>query len=187
VLPEMLSVLSEKHPDLIVQMIELPAEDFDTALLNYHIDVGINREPGKVKGIASMQILTENFALVVPENHRLAGKAKVDLSEVKNEWFVLPFLAGKSEHVSQLQAMFEEAGFVPRVRFESDLGATLLGLVAKGLGVSMMPFSYSHHLPTGVRFIKIPAVTSLFAVWRRGDENAVLQNFLKVIENFISQ
>jgi DNA-binding transcriptional LysR family regulator len=109
------------------------------------------------------------------------------LSDVKNEWFVLPSLEGKSEHVEQLRIMFEAAGFVPRVRFESDFGVTLLGLVAKGLGISLMPFSYSHHFPGGVRFIKIPPTTSLYVVWRHLDENAALENFLNVVENFTGQ
>ena len=184
VLPEILLALSQKYPKLKAQMIEVMATDFDMALLGYHIDIGFNREPCKAKGLASKEILTENFALVVPFQHPLAEKSAIDLSEVKNEWFVLPSLAGKSEHVEQLRAMFEQAQFVPQVRFESDFGATLLGLVAKGLGISLMPFSYSYHLPSGVHFIKIAPTTSLYLVWRRNDENAALKNFLQVVENF---
>lgn len=185
VLPELLSALSQKHPRVTAQMIELAATDFDTALLGYHIDIGFNREPGKVKGLVSKQILTENFALVVPAAHRLAQNETVNLSEAQDEWFVLPSLAGKSEHVEQLRTMFEKAGFVPRVRFESDFGATLLGLVGRNLGISLLPFSYFHHSPSGLRFIKIPPTTNLYAIWRRWDENAVLKNFLKVVENFV--
>lgn len=187
ILPEMLLDLSRKHPALTAQMSEIPATDFDTALLGYHIDIGFNREPGKAKGLVSKEIMTENFALVVPAAHPLAEKSAINLSEVENESFVLPSLAGKSEHVEQLLAMFRQAGFAPRVRFESDFGATLLGLVAKGLGISVMPFSYSHHLPGVVRFIKIPPTTTLYAVWRADDENAALQNFLKVVENFTAE
>jgi len=184
VLPEILLALSRRHPQLTAQMIELAATDFDTALLGYHIDLGFNREPCKAKGLISKEIMTENFALVVPEAHPFARKETIKLSETRDEWFVIPSLAGESEHVEQLQTMFDDAGFAPRVRFESDFGATLLGLVAKGLGISLMPFSYSYHLPTGVRFIKIPPTTSLYIVWRRDDENAALANLLKVVENF---
>ncbi len=184
VLPGILLALSQKYPQLKAQMLEIMATEFDTALLGYHIDIGFNREPSKAKGLASKEILTENFALVVPAEHPLAENNTIELNEVKNEWFVLPSLAGKSEHVEQLRAMFEQAQFVPQVRFESDFGATLLGLVAKGLGISLMPFSYSYHLPSGVRFIKIAPTTSLYLIWRRNDENAALKNFLKVVENF---
>lgn len=183
-LPEMLLALNQKHPNVVAQMIELEATDVNSALLGHHIDIAFNREFGKVKEIASKLILTENFALVVPADHHLKQNSKINLSDLQDEWFVLPSLAGKSEHVGQLQAIFQQAGFAPRIRFESDFGATLLGLVAKGLGISLMPFSYSHHLTNDVRFIKIPPTSSLFAVWRSRDTNAVLHNFLKVIENF---
>ncbi|HEY8562664.1 MAG TPA: LysR substrate-binding domain-containing protein [Pyrinomonadaceae bacterium] len=187
VLPEILLALSRKHPQITAQMFELMATDFDAALLGYHIDAGFNREPGKAAGLASKELLRENFALVVPARHRLAVENKIDLREVENEWFVLPSLAGKSEHVEQLRAIFDRSRFAPKVRYESDFGATLLGLVAKGLGISLMPFSYSHHSPPGVRFIKIEPTTSLYLIWRRRDENAALRNFLEVVQNFVAE
>ena len=187
VLPELLLSLSRRYPKITAQMFEIMATEIDAALLGYHIDLGFNREPSKAKGLASKEIMTENFALVVPAAHPRAGREAIDLREVKDEWFVLPSLAGKSEHVEQLRAMFDAAQFVPKVRFESDFGATLLGLVAKGLGISLMPYSYSYHLPGALRFIKIAPTTSLYIVWRRADENAALVNFLKVVEKFAGE
>jgi DNA-binding transcriptional LysR family regulator len=184
VLPEMLLGLANKHPNIIAQMIEVDATDVDAALLNHRIDLAFNREAATAKGLESKILMTENFALVVPANHAVNRAKKVILGDLKDEWFVLPSLGGKSEHAGQLRAIFSEAGFSPRVRFESDFGATLLGLVAKGLGISIMPFSYSHYLTDEVRFIKVPATSSLYAVWRSRDGNAVIGNFLKVIDDF---
>lgn len=183
VLPELLQRLSEKHPNLNAELIELTGTQFDAALLNYHIDIGFNRELPKAKGLTAMKIQTENFALVIPADHPLAEKKRnVDLKEMKNEWFVLPRLAGKSEHVGQMRAIFDEAGFTPRVRYESDMGATLLGLVAGGLGVSLLPVSYSHRAPNGLKFIKLPPTTNLYVIWRETDENATVTNFLAIIQ-----
>lgn len=184
VLPELLRRLSENHPSLIAELIELTGTEFDTALLNYHIDIGFNRELPKAKGLAVRKIFTENFALVIPATHPLAQKNVIDLTEVKNEWFVLPRLSGKSEHVEQMRAIFEQSGFMPRIRFESDMGATLLGLVINGLGISLLPISYSDHAPSELKFIKIPPTTSLYAIWREGDENAAVKNFLRIVQKF---
>lgn len=184
VLPDMLLHLAQTHPNIIAQMIEVDAVNVDAALLNHRIDLAFNREAASAKGLESKMLMTENFALVVPANHPVNQSKKVSMDELKEEWFVLPSLSGKSEHAAQLRAIFRDADFAPRVRFESDFGATLLGLVAKGLGISIMPFSYSHYLTDEVRFIKIPATSSLYAVWRSKDGNAVIENFLKVIEAF---
>lgn len=188
VLPEILSKVSQKHPNIIGQMFEVDAIDVDASLLSHQIDIAFNRELPKAKELTSKLLMTENFALVVPANHPINSVNKINLSELKDERFVLPSLAGKSEHAAQLRAIFEDADFSPKVRFESDFGATLLGLVAKGLGISVMPFSYSHYLTEEVRFIKIPATSSLYATWRKDDKCAVLGNFLNVIgETIVSK
>lgn len=183
-LPDLISAFRHKHPNLTAQMIELPGTDFDTALLSYHIDIGLNREPNKTKGLTSKQILTENFALVVPVAHPLANKETIDLAEAKDERFILPFSTGRSEHAARIRSLFEEAGFIPQVYFESDDGGTILGLITRGLGISVLPFSYFHHSRDEVRFIKLQATTSVYAVWRGNDENAGLKNFLNVMESF---
>lgn len=182
-LPDLLSALSEKHPNVTVQMHELDAYEFDQALVDYRIDIAFNRELPLINGLTYRKMFTENFALVVPVGHPLAKKRKIDISKLKDEWFVLPALSGHSEHISHVRDFFRDAGFTPRIRHESALGATLLGLVSKGLGVSLMPFSYSYHSPHGVKFIKVPLTTSLYAVWRENDENPVLKNFLKIVLN----
>jgi DNA-binding transcriptional LysR family regulator len=183
VLPEFLRGLAQKHPGVVAQMIEVEATDVENALLTHRIDLAFNRELGRSNELAARLLMTENFALVVPASHSLSQKVRVDLRELEDEKFVLPSLDGKSEHVAQLNAIFREAGFSPQVRFESDFGATLLGLVAKGLGISLMPISYSHYLSEEVRFIKIPPTSNLYAIWRSNDKNAVLENFLKVLED----
>jgi DNA-binding transcriptional LysR family regulator len=183
VLPEFLRGLAQKHPGVAAQMIEVEATDVANALLTHRIDLAFNRELGRSNELAARLLMTENFALVVPASHSLSQKVRVDLRELEDEKFVLPSLDGKSEHVAQLNAIFREAGFSPQVRFESDFGATLLGLVAKGLGISLMPISYSHYLSEEVRFIKIPPTSNLYAIWRSNDKNAVLENFLKVLED----
>lgn len=180
-LPELLSGLAKRHSGVIAQMSEVDAIDVEPFLLSHRIDLAFNREPSKAKGLESKLLMTENFALVVPANHPINDAKKINLKDLEDEWFVLPSLAGKSEHAAQLRAIFAEAGFSPKVRFESDFGVTILGLVARGLGISIEPFSYSHHLTENIRFIKIPATSSLYAIWRTDDNSAVLDNFLKVI------
>jgi DNA-binding transcriptional LysR family regulator len=187
VLPEILSKVSQKHPNIVAQMTEVDVIDVDSSLLTHRIDIAFSRELPKSPKLAAKRLLTENFALVVAANHPINASNNIDLRELKDERFVLPSLAGKSEHAAQLRAIFAEAGFAPHVRFESDFGSTLLGLVAKGLGISLMPFSYSHYLTEEVRFIKIPATSSLYAIWRADDSNAVLQNFHHVIESSLGE
>lgn len=187
VLPDLLLALHQQHPHIVAHMIEVDAADVDPFLQSHRIDIAFNRETAKTKDLVSRHLMTENFALVVPAQHRFANKRELkllDLYKLKDEEFVLPALSGKSEHASQLRAIFQAAGFDPIINAESDFGVTLLGLVAKGLGISVMPISYSHHLKHAVHFIKIPPTSDLLALWRQGDTNPALRTFLNVITEF---
>lgn len=187
VLPDLLLALHQQHPHIVAHMIEVDAADVDPFLQSHRIDIAFNRETAKAKDLVSRHLMTENFALVVPAQHRFANKRELklqDLYKLKDEEFVLPALSGKSEHASQLRAIFQAAGFDPIINAESDFGVTLLGLVAKGLGISVMPISYSHHLKHAVHFIKIPPRSDLLALWRQGDTNPALRTFLNVITDF---
>ena len=187
ILPDLLLALHQRYPHITAQMIEVDAIDVDPFLQSHRIDIAFNRELEKAKDLVSRQLMTEHFALVVPAHHAFARRRSIKLEELKKlstEEFVLPSLTGKSEHASQLRAIFQAADFAPIISVESDFGVTLLGLVAKGLGISIMPMSYSHHLKHELKFIKIPPTSSLLAIWRKGDSNAALQTFLKVIGGF---
>jgi DNA-binding transcriptional LysR family regulator len=183
VLPDLLNGFVRKYPDLHVELIELITLSLEQALLNYQIDIGFKRDPAENKGLESKKILTEHLSLVVAENHPLREKRLDDLSFVRNERFILPSLNSKHPYAELLRRVFKQHGFTPRIYFESEFGSTILGLVANGLGISLMPSSYRHQTPKGVRFIETSHETSLYVVWRKSDVNRVLHNFLKIVES----
>ncbi|MBR7801439.1 LysR substrate-binding domain-containing protein [Undibacterium fentianense] len=187
ILPDLLLALHQQYPQIAVQMFEVDAADVDPFLQAHRIDIAFNRESAKARDLISRPLMHEHFALVVPEQHRYANKRSLqykDLLQLRDEVFVLPALTGNSEHASQVKAVFEAAGFDPLIRVESDFGVTLLGLVSKGLGISVMPISYSHHLNHHLKFIPLPATSSLLALWRAQDTSPALQIFLGVMEQF---
>ncbi|MGW6919533.1 LysR family transcriptional regulator [Kitasatospora sp. NPDC054939] len=79
----------------------------------------------------------QRLYLVVPADHRLAGRRRIRLAEVAEE----PFVA--VERGYGLRAITDgfcaEAGFEPRIAFEGEDTETLRGLVAAGLGVALLP------------------------------------------------
>ena len=74
---------------------------------------------------------------MVPHGHRLAGRKRVRLAEAADEDFI------GMEHGYGLRRLTDEwcrqAGFTPRLAFEGEEIDTVLGLVAIGLGVALMP------------------------------------------------
>ena len=183
ILPDLLVALTEKFPQLEIELFELLTDNFEQALINYQIDIGFSRELPKNKSLAARLVSSENFALVVPQNHFLNKANFTNLSDAKNENFILPSLNGRSNYAKRLREIFAEYDFAPKITFESDFGATILSLVGKNLSVSLMPISYSLHRPANVRFIATEHQTNLFVIWRKDDSSRVLQNFLQLIES----
>ncbi|WP_031465138.1 LysR family transcriptional regulator [Sciscionella sediminilitoris] len=82
-------------------------------------------------------LLTEPQMLVVPQGHRVAGRAKVRLSELSGEAWITTF--GADTSVSVFERACAVAGFTPRIRCRSDYYDVTIGLVRAGLGVAVVP------------------------------------------------
>lgn len=85
------------------------------------------------------RLLVEPLWLAVPTGHRLAERPRVRLAEVAEEPFIL--LKPGYGLRSVTETLCRQAGFAPRAGFEGEEVHTLRGLVAAGLGVSLIPSS----------------------------------------------
>ncbi|GAA2329936.1 LysR family transcriptional regulator [Streptomyces cuspidosporus] len=80
-------------------------------------------------------LLSDRLVGVVPEGHRLAGAGAVGIGELAGE----PWIAGCPRCRRHLVDVCEAAGFTPRIDFATDDYPAVIGLVAAGLGVAVLP------------------------------------------------
>lgn len=80
-------------------------------------------------------LLSDRLVGVVPEGHRLAGAGAVGIGELAEE----PWIAGCPRCRRHLVDVCEAAGFTPRIDFATDDYPAVIGLVAAGLGVAVLP------------------------------------------------
>jgi DNA-binding transcriptional LysR family regulator len=87
--------------------------------------------------IGSAALYREPLRLVVHHGHRIAARRSAALADIKGE----PFVAlGPGYGLRSItDALFRDAGFRPRIAFESQDSHTVRGLVSAGLGVSILP------------------------------------------------
>lgn len=147
------------------------------------MDLCFRRDPAENPAIISEVLYAEPFSLIVPADHRLNQENFTCLADVKDEKFILTCLHHKTYYVSTLRKLFSTYAFVPKVHVESDFGGMVLCLVAKGLGVSIMPGYYAIIVPPNVRFINLSQQTNLYAVWRKDDHNPGLKNVLAIAKS----
>lgn len=140
----------------------------------------ISPYPEKHEQVAGEVILTEELFAILPENHPLASEVSIDLAQLKEDSFVL-FSPGYSLR-SLVWDACREAGFTPRIAFEGEETDTIRGLVAAGMGVSLLPemaLSHNNSLMPAVVKVSHPHVTRTIGLIRRkGDKlPAVVQMF----------
>ncbi|WP_298350325.1 LysR family transcriptional regulator [Runella sp.] len=188
ILPETLAMMYERFPDVNVQLTEIAEMELVEALKNYEIDVGFTREISVSQQFSTDLLFEEHFALVVPTDHWLNETNFQDISQCKEAEFILPKIDGDVNYGKILHGIFEEKGFEPKVVYHSNYGATILRLVEKKLGLSVLPISYRHGASSlGVRFLKLPTRTQLYLIWRSDDANAVLPHIREIAQEAVKK
>ncbi|TDQ23986.1 LysR family transcriptional regulator [Tenacibaculum caenipelagi] len=177
-LPELLKIFSEEKPDLKVELMEPIDISIENLLTNYQIDLAFSRNKVLNSSVLFEKLYAEPVCLVVPENHWLTADNFVDLKDVKNEKFIISGLHHTTYFSSLLRNIFNTYGFEPQTHIESDFGSMILNLISKGLGISILPYSFQFSLNSKVRFIKLPENTELYINWRKNDNRKITQDVI---------
>lgn len=186
VLSDILRAFRERNPDVKLVWRELATYPQIQGLRDRYIDVGFfHLSNGCINDddLSFMTILSEPLIVVLPETHPLAAKSQVPLQALAQEDFVLPtrqLVFGLSE---QIYSLCHQAGFVPKVTQEATFMLSILGLVAGGIGVALLPANAQNLQRKGVVYKPIKGQTptvQMAVVWRRDDSSVILRKFLEV-------
>ena len=83
------------------------------------------------------RLLRDPLVLVVPRNHPVAGQQRIQLRKLRDEaWMVAPAGEPSRQAVDRLLA---SSGGIPQVSWEFEGLATILSLVARGIGIAAVP------------------------------------------------
>jgi DNA-binding transcriptional LysR family regulator len=179
-IPRAILAFRQRLPDVQLQLVEMNSLQQVDALLHRRLQIGIVRGNALPEALVSKRLFRDPLVAVLRSDHpaaRNAGKRRRLRTEaLAQEPFVLfarSAGAGIHDHVISL---CRHAGFTPRVAQEAREASTIVGLVAAGLGVSILPASCGHIHIEGVSYVPLadPASMSEIHVAYRRDERAPL-------------
>jgi len=103
------------------------------------LDLGIVSAVATHPKVRTRVVSIEFLAALLPSDHRLAGRASIDLRELRDEpWVANPISTGSTLRRDMLAAC-AAVGFEPNIVQETSDGIVLSALVASGVGVALVP------------------------------------------------
>jgi len=140
VLPHVLPVFRETYPEIEVVLIEESTRRLEELTASGGTDVSLLSLPLIEPSLAWQPIIEEEICLAVPPDHPLAmqGRLKtIPIAQLKDEAFIL--LKKGQGFRAIAHDLCAQAGFEPRVVFESGNIDTVQALVAAGMGIAFVP------------------------------------------------
>ena len=169
------------RPGVAIELRERSTVDQLRAVGAGVIDVGLVRPPIEDDGeLRSETVLRERTVAALPAGHALARLARVPLARLAAEPLVLfPRDQAPGFH-DLLIAALASTGAGPRVVQYAPEMLTIIGLVAAGTGVSLVPASVSRLALDGVTYRPVTGAprSELVAITRARDDSAVVRAFV---------
>ena len=186
-LPPVLQAFHQRHPEVVLKLHERTSSQQIKELQTEWADVGFLMPPALDANELQLEtVFRESLVAALPRPHRLATKPRLRLQDLADEPFVLlPALQGPGLY-AQILVACARAGFAPRLVQEAHHMRSLVGLVAAGIGVTLVPASLQDPRQTEVVFREFsetdsPPQYDLAVVWRAANPSPVLHAFLAVV------
>ncbi|MBL1105455.1 LysR family transcriptional regulator [Streptomyces sp. 5-8] len=140
--PELLQRYRARHPEVRVMLRSGRSDELAAAIRDGDLDIAFLGLPEdeRPQGVEGVVLDHDEHVLAVPAGHRLAGASRVTLREIAEETFV-DFVAGTPGRAQSDQA-FAAAGLVRDVAYEAGVVELITRLIARGLGVALLPSAF---------------------------------------------
>lgn len=175
VFPRAVHAFREAHRHAKLELVHMSTGQQLQQLENGDIDIGFLRPSPQFRPPARIEVrevLADRLVAVLPLGHsRASSQGHIDISELSAEQFLLfprGLGCGLFDHVTTL---CNRAGFAPNVAQEAREATTIIGLVASGAGVSVLPEIYARTGIPGVAYRAIagPDADSRILMAHRAD------------------
>lgn len=189
-LPALVASFRKSHPGVMLEFEEAPTARQVAALVEDRLDVGIVALPlpsSATRYVTVRMMEKSQLVATIPARWSLANGADTPLAlaALANEpWVLFPPSEGPGLHATILRAC-AEAGFTPQIAQRAVQTDTIVGLVAAGLGVALVPRSFSRVAWEGVVFRELagagsPVPYQVALAWKTGNNLPTLQALLQI-------
>ena len=138
IVPRAIAAFSREHPSVELSLVEaltpdavarLRAGEVDVAVVTHHAELAVD-------DVEVLDLIDDEMLVALPADHPLARRPRLRLADLCDEtWIESVRGAGHPPLLTACAAL----GFQPRIRFGAEQWLAKQGLVAAGVGVTLIP------------------------------------------------
>ncbi|MCU1481001.1 MAG: putative transcriptional regulator [Subtercola sp.] len=167
-LPAILDTAAQRHPQIGLDFTLGSQDDLLPRVMSGEIDVAIIPDGRLPTGMRSTSLFSAPVEALLHAEHPLSTEDSVDLARLKDDPFILLDISPGAENAF---ALFDSIGAQPQLRFRTTSIELTRGLVARGLGFSLvLRRPWQNETYGGLRVVSRPVRTrastqSIAMVW----------------------
>lgn len=178
ILPAVLREFQNEYPSVQVHLRELSTPMQITALREEEIDIGVLRPPIQDSSLATEVVSTVPCVLAVPRNHPLVVTSHLTLEDLSPYPFVMLSRKTWAGLYDQILGLCN-----PLIRQEALEFQTVIGLVAAGLGIAVVPESAMNLHSQDVVYLSMKGQlpeARMGVCWRKNERSPLVREFIRM-------
>ncbi|NAS98524.1 LysR family transcriptional regulator [Pseudomonas syringae pv. actinidifoliorum] len=191
-IPQAIFAFRQAYPDVHLTLTEITSQEVAAGLEDRTIQVGIMRPLALPDSLVVFELLNEPLVAIMRADHPLAASTEdgIYMAALAAEPFVFFPRTYGSGIYAQVLSLARAAGFSPLITQEAGEVMTIIGLVAAGLGVTVLPASYRRMRIDSVVYRNVldPGATS--AVWlvqRKDEQSPMAKAFTELLRRNVAR
>ena len=179
-LSELLSSFTASHPRITLRVHEQSPVAQINEVRRRRTDVSFNRSIPHGEELAYEYAWQEELVALVRSDHRLAGRADVWVTDLRDDQFVV-LQPESSDFAAYVMSYIVASGYRPRISQQVIDAQSIPSLVAAGFGVSIVPAGIAKLTTGPLVFLPIrpdPPHSEVYMVYHQDDPTPALRVFL---------
>ncbi len=169
----------QRYPQVHLLVQEINTRQQLEPLSDGRLDLGVMRNTQLPDNLDHQLLLREPLCALVHRAHPLAQQQSISLQALANEPFVFFDPQVGTALYSDILALLQRHNIQPWINQEVGEAMTILGLVATGLGVSILPASFQRVRLAEVVWLPLEeqdALSEMWLVWAKQTEPSALRD-----------
>lgn len=189
ILPSAVRLYREQYPEVEIVMQELPFQQMEQKLQLGEIDVGFSvyfDERHSEQTLHWLVYSEAHITVALPKHHPLSDRPSISLFELADESFVILNRQESPVLFDLFVLSCRQIGFSPNIVQEAASDQAVIGLVAAGVGIALVPSYMDKLFESDIAYVPLADTSfniKLAACWHKDNRAAQVRQFADMISS----